>query len=432
MPVTARAETLLTLPGDPRQADEFVVPRTVDLVVSRPLARVQVQWHRNFGGSMKNRLIPALLALATTAACGGEEEVLQSTTKPGVAAGPTLDGGSSDAASGTVLPPIGQGVGRTGDAASPGASPGTGLLGGDAAAPVCQQFSLLTQRVKPEMLIVLDRSGSMKELDKGINRWDPSVSGLKKITSTFDTTIDFGLMVFPGTLNGVFNGKTDCVPGTVEVPIGVTTSAPIATRLDMMTLVNTTPTASTLAAAHASMAMRPPIVDGKRGAPFIVLVTDGAPNCANNNGGDSTGTVEKSVEEIMSMAKDGIRTYVLGYDTQKDAKLKTALDSMAAAGGTGDTLHRPIEDEAGLIAAFNAITASAVTCDYALKEPVKKPEYLSVELTGKPVSRSETNGWSLSADMLTLSLKGAACDELRTQKTAALSVKVQCEVVGVF
>jgi hypothetical protein len=61
---------------------------------------------------------------------------------------------------------------------------------------VCEVQTVDSGRVTPDMLIVLDRSGSMR--NNGVNRWDPSVSALKTLSTSLGGSINFGLMAFPG------------------------------------------------------------------------------------------------------------------------------------------------------------------------------------------------------------------------------------------
>jgi len=59
----------------------------------------------------------------------------------------------------------------------------------------CGTANFRTQPVIPDMLIVLDRSGSMRT--GGVDRWGPSVAAVKSLTTTFQEQIGFGLMTFP-------------------------------------------------------------------------------------------------------------------------------------------------------------------------------------------------------------------------------------------
>jgi hypothetical protein len=189
-------------------------------------------------------------------------------------------------------------------------------------------------------------------------------------------------------------------------------------------------------------ARKPPADMGVQGAPYIVLVTDGAPNCSEDDfngvfGGGGPAdfdqmAFEASLAAIKSMAKDGIKTFVLGYDANDNAQLKMSLDAMAVAGGTGDTEHHEIENEAGLIEAFTAIAGKAVSCDFSLSMAPNDPSYVLVKVGGEQLNFGDPNGWILSDDKLTLTLQGSACGKLPKVQGSHVSVKVQCTEVVVM
>jgi hypothetical protein len=390
--------------------------------------------------------------------CGADESVSGgfplggSIAMPG---GTSADSGAGSAGGGTSGGGTGGGsYGGTWDAGGSygGATlGGTGVLGGAGAdGGVCSSNTVQTERVSPDMLIVLDRSLSMEQG----GRWAPSVSGLKAITSALQADIAFGLMVFPGTSAGSApidcfslpdiqltaeclalqeaggSGLT-CTAGSLNVAMGYNNGAAIAQALDSTAPDGATPTALTLQAARAELDKVVAGPDSLTPPKYVLLVTDGAPNCTNGslgNGGQDPAAVTASVSAIQGMAQAGIKTYVLGYNTSSDASLRAALDQMARAGGTGDTAHRAIENEAGLIAAFQQITSSALSCEFALDQQVSDKIYVRVVLDGQQIVVDSADGWVLSADKRKVRLQGSACAQLATPGHT-LNVSVECEPV---
>src|SRR5690606_6346519 len=95
-----------------------------------------------------------------------------------------------------------------------------------AQAAICESHAIESTSVVPDVMIVLDRSASMK-LAGGDNRWDPSVRGVQAVTTLFDTSMRFGLIAFPGTDGG---GVRDaCRAGSLEVPVALRSSSAITT-----------------------------------------------------------------------------------------------------------------------------------------------------------------------------------------------------------
>jgi hypothetical protein len=304
------------------------------------------------------------------------------------------------------------------------------------------------------MLIVLDRSGSMRT--NGVNRWDPSVMALKTLTSSLGSTINFGLMAYPGksmaampaqdcstlplldqiacyAAGGIATIDT-CGAGSVDVPIGPNNGAKIGAALDSMAPNGATPTSATLKAAHTALGSGLTVLDDTTRPKYVLLVTDGAPNCSNAGStggrGFDTAAVDQSVAEITAMAKDGIKTYVIGYNTKSDAQLNAALNSMAQAGGTGDQQHHAIEDGMGLLTEFQKIAGAAASCEFVLTTPPSDPRYVEVKLDGNAIKLTDANGWAISDDRRRITLQGSACTAVTAQgQKHNLTVRVLCEPV---
>jgi Mg-chelatase subunit ChlD len=336
----------------------------------------------------------------------------------------------------------GDGMGAAGGSGSGGVFSGGAYNGSNAfGGGLCMSNTVQSGRVAPEILIVLDRSLSMgQEM-----RWAPSVAGIKQITMDLQNRVSFGLMTFPGTSGGGGGGgrggggNLTCGAGTVNVQIGTNSAGAIANALNGMQPGGATPTAVTLAAASAFYAERKVDPDTVPAPQYVLLVTDGAPNCTDGQppmGGMSTATgsqepaqVDASVDAIKAMTKAGVKTFVLGYDTQNDATLKGALDRMAQAGGTGDNTHRAVENQQTLVDQFRKITEVAIGCDFALDGPVSNKKYVLVKLDGKQINVDTADGWELSSDRRTVTVVGKSCETLKTEGHR-VTVSVECDEVG--
>lgn len=365
-----------------------------------------------------------MLSLLACAASGGSE----TTTRVG---DPAETGGMSagEGTGGDASSP----VGATGDD-NTGASTGAGNNPADPDGDgVCNEYVVRNEHATPDMLIVLDRSASMAPdvNDEMVDRWKGSVSGVNSITSKLDDLIRFGLMTFPS--------DDDCGAGAVEVPVGPQASSAIATKLAGHQPKGNTPTTESLKAAQAALNA---IVVGPDEAPrakYVVLVTDGEPNCrpgelqavlacgtnftciANETGK----TQVEAAAAVEAMAKDGIKTYVLGYQTAGSE----GLDQLARAGDTGDTQHRAVEDEASLVAEFERIGTKAVSCDFVLDMAPPDPSYVLVEVDGKQLNLGQPNGWSIAKDGRRITVEGGACANLQDGKDHVLDVRVLCKIV---
>jgi hypothetical protein len=331
---------------------------------------------------------------------------------------------------------------------------GSGAGGAAAISGNCDEFYLDAEPGVPNFLIVLDKSGSMGGegtascgmaqtmvdcmdpanffqpacivgaiggVAGGVDRWTPSVSALKAITAMLEGQMRFGLMTYPG-------GTDNCGVGELKVSPAYNTAAAIAAAVDGTCPGGATPTAVSLREAETvfdSLVFGP---DEKQGVPYVLLVTDGEPNCAGGGqGGFGEADEQGSYEAVTALADAGIRTYVIGYDTKNDATLAGVLDEMARRGNTGDAAHRPVEDEASLVAAFTQIAATAVSCSYKLEMEPADPSFVRVKVDGAQKNYNEPNGWSLNGD--TIVLQGDACSQIQDGGTHSLDVQVTCTVV---
>jgi hypothetical protein len=263
----------------------------------------------------------------------------------------------------------------------------------------------------------------------GVNRWDPSVRAIDTITKQLQDKIRFGLMAFPSTQDRQF---LNCTPGRVEQDVKIDNADPIARSLQNIQPGGYTPTAPTLEAAHKALGAYVPSPDEFIPAKYVLLVTDGQPNCTNGvagSGDAEPAAVDASVAAIEAMAKDGIKTYVVGYDTQNDPALKATLDRMAQAGDTGDKEHRPVESEETLFKEFSDIAGKAVTCSFALDTVPMDVHRVEVKMNGKQLNLNDPNGWSLSSDGRSITIGGDSCTALKNGSANDLAVRELCDDV---
>lgn len=347
-----------------------------------------------------------------------------SAASPGTATGP---GATSGGAAGSSSPVIEQ--------VSTEPLPRVGT-GGDS---VCEVVQLVTNPQVPDMMIVLDRSGSMEEG----GRWQPSVSAVRKLTTDLQARIRFGLALFPesedfnfmtSSTNGGFTisigGGSSCAPGSVVVPIAEMNAAPIDMQLDMTRPSGGTPTAETLMKLVADYAEMEPAPDMQPHPKFVLLVTDGAPTCPAGRGEDTNqADIDASYAAIEALAERGVKTFVIGYDTATPGNemLAEVLDGFAQRGGTGDQQHRPVEDEASLTAALESITATISSCSFTLDKAPERADYVLVTLDGAQLNLDDPNGWRM-ADERTVEIVGEACNTFKSGPHL-LNAEVQCMVV---
>ena len=312
----------------------------------------------------------------------------------------------------------------------------------DGTASTCQVVQLVAEPIIPDMLIVLDRSGSMGES----GRWEPSVSAVRSLTTQLQSKIHFGLALFPdpgtsssncimsGGISICINGSTSaavCAPGKIVVPVAADTATKIGGVLNMTLPSGGTPTSDTLQRVLMDYGNAPSGPDDKVAPKYVLLVTDGLPTCPAGAGEETTPPdVNAANTMVEQLAAKKVKTYVIGYDTSgaDNAMLASVLDGFAQRGGTGDMKHRPVEDEMSLLSEFTRITNAITSCRLALNAPPQRPDYVLVRLDGKQINLNDPDGFKLIEDNKTVELTGAACARFR-EGTHLLDAQVQCSVV---
>jgi hypothetical protein len=216
----------------------------------------------------------------------------------------------------------------------------------------------------------------------------------------------------------------------VVVPVAPDNATMIGSVLDMTKPGGGTPTSDTLDVIIDGFADAPIGPDQQPSAKYVLLVTDGAPTCPAGDGEDTTQPdIDASNTAVEQLTMKGVRTYVIGYDTTGPGNemLTQVLDGLAQRGGTGDQMHRPVEDEASLLAEFMRIAGVIASCRFELNAPPQRADYVLVRLDGKQVNLNDPNGFQLVDDR-TVELEGSACTTYQ-QGSHVLDAQVQCSVV---
>ncbi len=389
----------------------------------------------------------AALALVC-AGCSAETPTSQSrgggaTTLPAAGSGatvapPAANGGSTAADPHVILP-------------SPGKS---GSIDPPSGSGACEVVQLVTDPVIPEMMIVLDRSGSMT--DGG--RWDPSVAAVRGVTEKLQDKIHFGLALFPNPdaapmvgpmvdnitdcltmpnpqaciqqFNAQDTDEVACAPGKIFVPVAENSAKMIGSVLDKTKPAGGTPTSDTLQQILMTYGADEPSPDMKPHPKFVLLVTDGMPTCPTGHGSDTNqADIDASNAAVEALAANNVKTYVIGYDTSgpSNAMLAATLDGFAQRGGTGDMMHRTVEDEQSLLTELSRITMAIASCSFELNSKPERADHVLVRLDGKQVNLDDGNGFALIGDR-TVELRGASCSTYR-EGNHLIDAQVLCEVV---
>jgi hypothetical protein len=287
----------------------------------------------------------------------------------------------------------------------------------------------------PDMLIVLDLSGSMCSPVGigGMSRIAVMKNSLTTAVMTFDSRIDWGLMEFPQVMSTSMAAA--CSNGILRCPIMPHNAASIVTRIGMYPTgpllcanfcTGGTPTPGAMMAARDYFASIPVNPVGR----YVLLATDGEPNCGPvDDAGNSAPTVDETVAAITALRGDGIDTYVLGFGSGFAATGAAALMRMAVAGGTAMPYNARSATELDM--ALNTIAASIIppTCTIMLEGGTRNPDLFQVSFDGGaliPRDTSHGSGWDYDAATNTITFYGAECTHVESGSVASIDVEFGC------
>ncbi|MFN3198758.1 MAG: vWA domain-containing protein [Bradymonadia bacterium] len=192
---------------------------------------------------------------------------------------------------------------------------------------------------EPNVMIVLDRSGSMLESRK----WDNAVNATTRLTQAFQDQIRFGLMVFP------FSGQcsVSTANGALRSPVRPQNAVDIIGQLGQTAPEerNKTPIGRAVDEARGYFDL---LADNGRRS-FIVLITDGKETCDG-----------RPVDAARNAFGAGYPVFVIGFGNGVD---RNSLSQMAQQGGTGQYYQANGGDELFNVLEDIAQAASEEVCD---------------------------------------------------------------------
>ncbi len=337
----------------------------------------------------------------------------------------------------------------------------------------------------PRVMLVLDKSGSMVSANTGfwdadgddadndglvdgdpnmtpatpkVTRWSSLYNVVDAIVTDFEPRMDFGAVLFPST-KATKNYDASACPVDADPLVsvgtdqGVTILASIPPAGDT-SLLGGTPAAAGIMTAIGALPPDAMLEEGEEDLRYIVLVTDGAANCASD-AADNNARFEQYDEQlpmnVSAALAAGVPTFVVGIDI-KDLESPTAKDGNPDATNTFVRLNELAElggqarpgaekfynanNQLELQAALMAISEVITSCTFKLT--VKLDKYTHVKrlavgtgpdalVYGKDqVSDCDTeSGWRFTDDTLTaIELCGAACSTYKS--TGEVDIEFEC------
>jgi len=307
---------------------------------------------------------------------------------------------------------------------------------------VCKQSNNNLTKQNADVLLVLDKTGSMTSaMDSGSQcsdgdadagtcqqRWSTMVSGVNAVLGGAATTagsVNWGLELF--------NSDGNCgVAATPDVAIAAGSAATVQSTIAGVTPGGATPTRQAIINATAYLQT---LTDNN--GKYILLATDGEPNCLNTGkggkGGGGQGTTDLTgTAGVINTAytSDGIKTYVIGVGPDV-----ANLNQLAFAGGTNT--YYPALSPQDLDAALSAIVGAVASCTFSLGGTPPDPTNVLIEFNGDsslrpPQDTSHTNGWDYTTPADTsIQLYGSWCDNVTNGTYSSYEIRMGCPGIPV-
>jgi hypothetical protein len=312
-----------------------------------------------------------------------------------------------------------------------GGTAGTGNIGGSG----CQSVEVTPTRSIPNVMFLVDQSGSMDANDFGpmnLNRWTAAHSAITSIVSDpLDDIVRFGLTTYTSD-NG---NENECprlpvagnpLASSPRVDFGLNSGGAIANTSIYPSSYpsdagNDTPTGDSIEALVDVIQASPPPNEGPT---IIVLATDGEPDsCECPDSGHplcDTAIVsprDQAVNAAASAHSAGIDVFVLWVGELNSDSTRNHLQDVADAGVEGDGTVWVGDNPANLSDAFQAIISDSISCEVQMDKQFddkdKACDEGNVQLNGTPLSCP--NDWQVKpgADDV-IELVGSACDTFKS------------------
>lgn len=298
----------------------------------------------------------------------------------------------------------------------------------------CQRENISAARVIPNIVLVIDQSGSMTEGFGGAGtRWDVLRDFLLRpdgLIAMFETQVRFGLAMYTALVEGDNGAQPPPCPMVTSVEPKLMNHADISTAYNAAAPLGETPTGDAIDRIVDGLPQAQ--LDQNEGPTVLILATDGEPDrCEELNPQQGQAEAVAAVTRAFSM---GIRTYIISVG--EDVSQQHQQD--VANAGIGRDASNPAPfwragDDASLRQALTEIIGSQVSCDVALNGRVESGDPCSgtVRLNSVELMCNDENGWEL-ADPNHIRLRGRACSDWKTLRNALINAQFPCDVQIVF
>ena len=359
--------------------------------------------------------------------------------------------------------------GSTGSAGSEGLG---GFAVGDAGldAALCGNQQIPAISDPPNLYFVVDHSGSMDDNLPGspYSKYENARVAISVMLRAIGHRVRYGAAIYPALFGG-----DGCVAGTQLYattegdPPSYAAKGDLGPHLkDLLLRLGSYPPSGGTPTAETLRALEPTILGLKGKKTYVVLMTDGAPNCnlalkcgtdqcIPNIEHESFGSTpcddsfnccdskkvgdvgfgycvdaDDTESAVAEYEKAGVDTFVVGMPGSE--AYREVLGRAATAGNTarpGDTPYYAVSDTSQLTLALRSIGAQvAISCELPLYEAPESPELVNVYFDDQVVPNDDKDGWHY-IDEKSIEFQGDACAKLSSGDVLNVQVLSGCPTV---
>lgn len=300
----------------------------------------------------------------------------------------------------------------------------------------CADVTVQATRVTPNVILIVDQSGSMDADFAGLGtRWDvlrDALIGSGGLVEDLQGVVRFGVALYTAEADG---NTSDPVPGECPMITWVDPALDNLANISAVYLpgdwVDETPTGQSIDAVMARLASIP---DPSTDPTIFILATDGEPDTCEMPNPQMGQQV--SIDAVTRAFNAGIRTFIIvvGNDVGEAHAQDIANAGRGMPIGTscpvGECYFRPDNDMA-LRDTMRAIVGGQLSCVVTLRgmiEDVSQACTGTVEINDMPLVCDDPNGWRV-IDSTHIELTGEACTLLQNTPGVRLEARFPCDII---
>jgi hypothetical protein len=283
---------------------------------------------------------------------------------------------------------------------------------------ICLTKKFRVERELGEIMIVLDRSGSMA------SAWGDVTNAVLETVRDTESVVMWGLLGFPAIQ------KQACsVNDAPDVGFAVGNYGALAAQIPAMNPSaggSGSPLRRAVQRATEYLKARPSQVPR-----YLVVATDGAPNCRDDVANGQL-DVEPTIRVVRDAAALGFHTFVVGVAAGEHEGVLSDIADAGLEARPGLTKYYPVKNRKELSDLLRSIATRLQDCVYPLEGVPPSPDRAEILIDGVRIKRdpARIDGWDYLPNQTSVRVYGPACQRLSQPDAPPrqLEVRLGCPI----